>query len=81
MLDVEELISALYSEEIQVEGVFYNAGFSRESLFSSDGLFLNPKGNALIAQNLVELLNSQYNVHLKPIDVNNYPGLKFDQDF
>lgn len=81
LLDVEELISALYSEEIQVEGVFYNAGFSRESLFSSDGLFLNPKGNALIAQNLVELLNSQYNVHLKPIDVNNYPGLKFDQDF
>jgi len=81
LLDIEQLISELYSGDIQVGGVFYNADFSRESLFSGDGLFLNPKGNALVAQRLVEILNREYNVRLLPVDVNSYPGISFEQDF
>jgi len=42
---------------------------------------LNPKGNALIAQRLIELLNREYNVELLPLDVNSYPGISFEQDF
>jgi|AntRauTorcE11897_2_1112592.scaffolds.fasta_scaffold00471_13 hypothetical protein len=81
LLDVEEMISELNEGEIQIDGVFYNAGFARESLFSSDGLFLNPKGNALIARRLTELLNREFDVSLTPVDVNSYPGIKFSQDF
>jgi hypothetical protein len=75
------MISELNEGEIQIDGVFYNAGFARESLFSSDGLFLNPKGNALIARRLTELLNREFDVSLTPVDVNSYPGIKFSQDF
>lgn len=81
LLDVAQLVSELYDGELSVGGVFFNAGFSRETLFSADGLFLNPKGNALIAQRLTELFNREYNVALLPLDVNSYPGIAFEQDF
>jgi hypothetical protein len=81
LLDVENLITELKQDEIEINGVFYNADFARESLFSTDGLFLNPKGNALIAKRLTELLNREFDVSLTPVDVNNYPGLIFRQDF
>lgn len=81
LLDIEQLVSELFSGDLQVGGVFYNAEFSRESLFSSDGLFLNPKGNALVARRLVEILNREYNVSLLPVDVNSYPGISFEQNF
>ncbi len=81
LLDIEQLVSELFVGEIRERGVFFNADFSRGSLFSADGLFLNPKGNALIAQRLIELLNREYNVELLPLDVNSYPGISFEQDF
>jgi hypothetical protein len=81
LLDIEQLVSELFAGEVRERGVFFNAAFSRGSLFSADGLFLNPKGNALVAQRLTELLNREYDVELLPLDVNSYPGISFEQDF
>jgi hypothetical protein len=81
LLDINQLLVDLSNGEVQVDGVFFNAAFERESLYSADGVYLNPKGHAVVAQKLVELLNQYYNVSLTEIDVNNKPGLSFDQDF
>mgnify|MGYP006272914677 CR=1 FL=1 len=81
LLDISQLMENLSNGEVQVDGVFYNDDFERESLFSADGIFLNPKGHAMVARKLAELLNQQYDVPLTEIDVNNKPGLSFDQDF
>ncbi len=81
LLDVERIISDVTEGRIEVGGVFYNSEFGRESIYSSDGLFLNPKGNALIARFLSEHLNQNFDVSLLPVNVNSYPGLQVAQDF
>jgi hypothetical protein len=63
------------SEEIPaVDGVPLQARLELYSIYSLDGLHLNSRGNAWIANMIVKATEQAFGSQLPPVDVNNYKG-------
>ncbi len=62
---------------ITFNGVRYNAEYLMGGAFSLDGVHPNPRGQALIANELIRVINSYYGSSVPTVDVNSYSGIKF----
>lgn len=62
---------------IQYDGVKYTAVFVTGGTFSLDGVHLNGRGYALIANEFMKQINQKYKSTLPMVNVNNYSGVKF----
>lgn len=80
LVDIKSLIEAIEEEEYTVEGVTYTMGFDRYSIFSADGYSLNPRGNAVIAKEIILTINREYGTNLRSINPNDYRGVSYDID-
>ena len=58
-------------------GAYYSADYITGGAFSLDGIHPNPRGNALIANELIRVINSYYSTSVPPVDVHAYSGIKF----
>jgi len=74
LVDIRSVINAVNEDEYIFEGVRPSMEFDRYGIFSGDGYTLNPRGNAIIANELIKTINSIYNANLKLVDVNAYRG-------
>jgi len=68
------------------EGLFRGAYYVDNSLliggiFSADGLTFNPRGNAILANELIDFLNVSLNQQLPELDVSNFRGNFFDTSY
>lgn len=59
------------------DGIKFNVKFISGGLFSLDGVHPNPRGQAIIANYVIDAINSQYNSSIPKVLVSMYPGLKF----
>ena len=57
-----------------IDGVTFFPGISNFGIFSADGLNLNPRGNALMNNILIESLNQGFGGSLERVDPNAYVG-------
>lgn len=62
---------------IGFNGITYNATFVSGSFFSLDGIHPTARGYALIANQVINKINEQYNATIPHADPNKYPGLQF----
>jgi lysophospholipase L1-like esterase len=62
---------------IMFNGVTYNATYVTGGAFSLDGVHLTPRGYAIVANHIIDVVNSKYGATVPDIDVNKYNGLKF----
>ena len=76
LADIEGLYQSL-SSGIVYNGVTLNAEFITGGAFSLDGRNLNPIGQALIANQFIEAINSQFNAAIPKADVTKYHGILF----
>lgn len=60
---------------ILYNGVTTSTTFVRGGAFSLDGIHLTPRGNALVANEIIRTINSSYGVSLPMLDINNYSGV------
>lgn len=60
-----------------IDGVFYEPLISEFGIFSADGLNLNPAGNAMLANVIINGINNGYNGNLKGVNPNALPGTNF----
>ena len=74
LLDLNSLIRGVQAGKETFRGVKYNTGFGQNTIISADGYSLNKKGQALLANQFLKLLNSKYNSKFTPFDVNNFEG-------
>jgi len=58
-------------------GVSYTTQFISGGAFSLDGVHLTPRGQALVANEIIRAMNSFYKSTLPMIDVHQYPGIRF----
>ena len=63
---------------VRVDGVLLEPHISEFGIFSADGLFLNPAGNALITNEIIKAVNNQFGGDLKLLDPNSFPGTAFE---
>ncbi len=64
---LKELSGGITSEGITVTSEFGSGG-----AFSLDGVHLTPRGNAVIANDLIEIINSNFDATLQPVPVGSF---------
>lgn len=62
---------------IMYNGVGMNTQFVTGGIFSLDGINLTPKGNALLANEIIRSLNAKYKARIPEVDANRYAGIIF----
>jgi hypothetical protein len=65
------------SSGIAYNGINYSTEFVSGGAFSLDGVHLNARGNALVANYIINTINNYYHSTIPQTDVNKYPGIKF----
>lgn len=60
---------------ITVDGVFLNPDFSPNGVFSTDGIHPNARGTAILANEFLEVIESEFNATIPKIDVLALPSV------
>lgn len=60
------------SAGIAQDGVSVNNDFITGGAFSLDGIHLTPRGYAIVANAIIETINSTFNARLSPVNINNH---------
>ncbi|MCF8387517.1 MAG: hypothetical protein K9G58_09165 [Bacteroidales bacterium] len=59
------------------DGISFSTRFIEGGLFSLDAIHLNARGNALLANYMIEAINAHYEANIPQVIVGNYPGIVF----
>ncbi len=65
------------SSGVVFNGVKYSTNYINGGAFALDGIHLNSKGYAFIANECINSINAQFKSTIMVVDVNNYSGIKF----
>ena len=73
LLNANKLLKELASTSgVTSEGTTVTATFGTGGAFSLDGIHLTPRGNAILANELIKVINSNFKSTLQPVDPNNF---------
>ncbi|GAA4462997.1 SGNH/GDSL hydrolase family protein [Nemorincola caseinilytica] len=75
-VDMRQFFETL-STGITYNGINYSTEFVSGGAFSLDAIHLNARGNALVANKIIEAINAFFKSNIPMTDVNKYPGVKF----
>jgi len=57
---------------MNIDGFFLTPDFSPNGVFSTDGIHPNPRGHVVIANEIIELLNSNFGASIPPINTSTF---------
>ncbi|XWN37597.1 MAG: hypothetical protein ROO71_01470 [Balneola sp.] len=77
VFDFKAFIRNISSGTYSSNGVIFTASVQRKGVYSADGIYFNPQGNALLANELIDFINTNYDAQLIKIDPNTYRGNVF----
>jgi len=81
LLDLNTKIEDVKEGLVNYDGVVLHTGFDQNTIVSSDGYSLNSKGQALLANELIKLLNGNYGTRFRDFDVNSFEGNQVEMMF
>jgi len=61
---------------ITVNGVDLNPDFSPNGVFSTDGVHPNPRGNAIIANDIIQIIENNFNARIPEVEVLSLPSVQ-----
>jgi hypothetical protein len=73
----KEMVSLSTNSGLIFDGIKMTAAFVTGGTFSTDGIHVNPRGNALIANIFIQAINAKYGSTIPQVSVTDYKGLKF----
>jgi hypothetical protein len=76
IFDINKLFNSAKTG-IVYNGIAMNAQFVSGGIFSLDGINLTPRGNALLANEIISTINTKYGSTIPKVDVTRYPGVVF----
>ena len=74
--DMNQVLKSFASGMV-FDGIKFNASFITGGLFSTDGIHLNPRGNATAANFFIQAINAKYGSTIPQVSVTDYHGLIF----
>ncbi len=80
LIDLNKITESVNNGEVIVDGITLNLSFDYNSIVSADGINFNAKGHALIANELIKLVNSQFNGSIEVLDINQFSGNEYQID-
>lgn len=75
--DMYQELNDLAQNGLAVEGIEVNADFLTGGFFSLDGIHPTDRGYAIIANKLIDVINTHYKAHIPHADITRYPGVQF----
>lgn len=74
--DMNQVLKSFASGMV-FDGIKFNTSFVTGGLFSTDGIHVNPRGNAVIANYFIQAINATYGSTIPQVSVTDYHGLIF----
>ncbi|MCG8306598.1 MAG: SGNH/GDSL hydrolase family protein [Cytophagales bacterium] len=74
VVEINDLLEDV-NEGIFVDGVSVNSEFIQGGAFSLDAVHLTPRGYALVANQIIDKINSEFGVRISPVVVNKHRGV------
>ncbi len=71
LIEADEVLNSVQNGIAQ-DGVFVNGDFVTGGAFSLDGVHLTPRGYAIVANVIIDEINSTFNARLSPVIINNH---------
>lgn len=71
LVDVNDYFKQFVTPQ-SIDGVSVSSEFIYGGLFSLDAIHPTPRGHALVANKLIENINSKYNLQIATLDISNY---------
>lgn len=59
------------------DGIRFSLTYVTGGVFSLDGIHLTPRGNAIVANYFIDVINAKYNSTIPHVNIGDYPGLVF----
>jgi hypothetical protein len=75
--DVNGLLEDIANNGRRIEGKTYTIDFVTGGLFSLDGIHLTGNGNAIVANEIIETINTSFGASLPKVMVSEYSGIVF----
>ena len=79
LFDANTFFSGVARNNLVVNGVNNTAAFISGNLFSLDGVHPTPRGYAVIANELIKVINAKYGSSVPGVDPTRYRGVRFPQ--
>lgn len=76
VLDVRDYFNSIREDGTAYNGINYNLNYVTGGIFSLDGIHLTGRGNALLANKIIERINTHYGSSIPYADVNMYTGIR-----
>ncbi|SHK61820.1 hypothetical protein [Hymenobacter psychrotolerans] len=73
LIDVNTALFQQVADQINVNGVPYTSELVRGNFYSLDGYTLTPRGNALLANTFLRVINETYGANIPLLNVNDLP--------
>lgn len=77
VFDVNGFFARVATNGFVTNGVNNSAQFITGNLFSLDGVHLTPRGYAVVANEMIRIINQQYGASVPNINPNDYRGVRF----
>ncbi|QJD96915.1 G-D-S-L family lipolytic protein [Mucilaginibacter robiniae] len=75
--DIYSFFNSIKKNGLTEDGIFLNAGYITGGLFSLDGVHLTPRGYAVVANEFIKAINTQYGSTIPKVSVSQYRAVKF----
>ena len=75
--DANTFFTTITKSGLVINGVSNTTAFITGNLFSLDGVHPTPRGYAVVANEMIKVINVKYSAHLSGIDATTYRGVKF----
>ena len=77
LIDINKhLCKAADGKGVETDGITLKSDFLSGGIFSLDGLHATPRGNAYIANILIETVNKHFNQRIERLNVASYPDIR-----
>ncbi|TRX49464.1 hypothetical protein FNH22_26985 [Fulvivirga sp. M361] len=65
---------------IVVDGIPHSPDFRPSGVFSTDGVHINPRGNAIVTNELIDLINREFGASIPKVDIQTYRTVLISTD-
>lgn len=78
VFDANEYLNKFKGNGANVDGLTFTTAYISGKIFSLDGVHLTPMGNAVVANEFINVINAKYNATLPKVYLGNYGFLRFN---
>ncbi|MEO1050314.1 MAG: hypothetical protein AAFX87_06800 [Bacteroidota bacterium] len=79
--DAQRTINATFEDDFRFNGALLTPDLRRTGIFSADGITLNRRGKALLTNDLINFINTEFDANIPTLNINDFPGNEFVNGF